>query len=157
LNYFFPQPSLIIFFSSYLNVFGVLGVDSCKESDLEELSFSSIARFIIIFQFANRYEKIYNIKSYAQSGCPRSKTRTRLAKPCLSAGLCIGYTAVVNSPVDRRLSLITCTITPANTIAGTMYAPPNGRRNSFPRKFPAICETSRRASTSYQGRLYKAP
>lgn len=51
---------------------------------------------------------------------------------------------VVNSPLDRRLSLITRTITPASAIAGTQcmppQPPPNGRRNSFPRKFPAICE-----------------
>ena len=185
LNYFFSQPTIIISFLSlrtWMQEY-LYRVDSRREFISKTFRFSVT---IIYYTFSNVCSKVLLPSNLwiilwkdLQHTCIHNNPRDLWGKvifhrirnpvvrdrkrkrdwqsPGLSAGLCIGYTAVVNSPVDRWLSLITRTITPANTIADTMYAPPNGRRNSFPRKFPAICETSRRASTSYQGRLYKAP
>ena len=110
----------ILFVATYLNTTRVTYIEQIVVGSRPShgtFCFSITHYILHVFEIALKYyylpichsfyEKIYNTRAYiildryeaksfsiayTQSGCPRSKTQTRLAKPCLSAGLCIGYT-----------------------------------------------------------------
>lgn len=63
----------------------------------------------------------------------RKRERDWQSSVNVSAGYCVwNVRVVVNSSVNRQLSLITHTITYTDTITCTMYASPNGRQKQFP-------------------------